>query len=42
MPKKIERIELMGIPGRWGSTDAFGRGLIEVGDSGDEAPERTI
>ncbi|HEX5055481.1 MAG TPA: glycogen debranching N-terminal domain-containing protein [Gammaproteobacteria bacterium] len=41
IPKKLERIELMGIPGRWGSADAFGRGLLEV-ESGADAVERAI
>jgi glycogen debranching enzyme len=30
VPKQIERLELLGIPGRWGRVDAFARGLIEV------------
>jgi len=32
IPKSIERIELLGIPGRWGRADAFGRGTIDIGD----------
>jgi glycogen debranching enzyme len=30
VPKQIEWIELLNIPGRWGRTDAFARGLVEV------------
>jgi glycogen debranching enzyme len=30
VPKQIEWIELLGIPGRWGRTDAFARGLIDL------------
>jgi len=30
LPKSIERIEILGIPGRWGKADAFGRGRIPV------------
>jgi glycogen debranching enzyme len=30
VPKQIQWIELLGIPGRWGRTDAFARGLIDV------------
>jgi hypothetical protein len=29
VPKQIQWIELLGIPGRWGRADAFARGLIE-------------
>jgi glycogen debranching enzyme len=29
IPTDIERIELTGIPGRWGLADAFGRGTLE-------------
>jgi glycogen debranching enzyme len=32
IPTSIERIELLGIPGRWGRADAFGRGTIDIGD----------
>jgi len=32
VPRAIERIELLGIPGRWGRADAFGRGMIDVGN----------
>ena len=32
IPKTIERIELLGIPGRWGRADAFGRGVIDLTD----------
>jgi len=30
VPKRIEWIELLGIPGRWGRSDAFARGLFEI------------
>jgi glycogen debranching enzyme len=30
VPKQIEWIELLGIPGRWGRADAFARGLLDV------------
>ena len=30
VPKKIEWIELLGIPGRWDHADAFARGLIDL------------
>lgn len=30
VPKQIEWIELLGIPGRWGRADAFARGLIDI------------
>ena len=30
VPKQIQWIELLGIPGRWGRTDAFARGLVDV------------
>jgi glycogen debranching enzyme len=28
MPAEVERLEILGIPGRWDRTDAFGRGLL--------------
>jgi len=37
VPKQIEWLELVGIPGRWGEVDAFARGLIEISD--EELPE---
>jgi len=30
IPATIERLELLGIPGRWGRSDAFGRGRVEL------------
>lgn len=30
VPKQIEWLEVQGIPGRWGRSDAFARGLIEI------------
>lgn len=32
VPVGTGRIELLDIPGRWGHIDAFGRGLVDVGD----------
>jgi len=32
VPKQIQWLELLGIPGRWGRMDAFARGLIELSD----------
>jgi hypothetical protein len=31
LPSEIERLELRGIPGRWGRTDAIARGNLELG-----------
>ncbi len=28
VPRAIERLEILGVPGRWGRADAFGRGTI--------------
>jgi glycogen debranching enzyme len=42
IPKKIERLELTGIPGRWGTTDAFGRGLIDIKESTLKDEERVV
>ncbi|GAA3749074.1 glycogen debranching N-terminal domain-containing protein [Plantactinospora mayteni] len=30
IPERLGRIELVGIPGRWGRTDAFGRGRVHL------------
>jgi glycogen debranching enzyme len=30
VPKQIEWIELLGIPGRWGRADAYARGLVDI------------
>ncbi|AVT33132.1 amylo-alpha-1,6-glucosidase [Plantactinospora sp. BC1] len=30
IPERLGRIELIGIPGRWGRTDAFGRGRVQL------------
>jgi hypothetical protein len=30
LPRGIGRLELLDIPGRWGRTDAFGRGRVDV------------
>jgi glycogen debranching enzyme len=32
VPKRIQWLELLGIPGRWGRMDAFARGLIDLSD----------
>jgi glycogen debranching enzyme len=32
LPVGIGHLELLDIPGRWGRVDAFGRGLVEVGE----------
>jgi glycogen debranching enzyme len=32
IPKTIDRIELLDIPGRWGKVDAFGRGMVDLAD----------
>jgi glycogen debranching enzyme len=32
VPKQIQWLELLGIPGRWGRRDAFARGLIDLSD----------
>jgi glycogen debranching enzyme len=34
VPKQIESIELLGIPGRWGRADAFARGLVDTSRNG--------
>jgi hypothetical protein len=39
LPVGIGRIELLGIPGRWGRRDAFGRGLVEVDNGPRLRPE---
>lgn len=38
VPRPIEELELLGIPGRWGRIDAFGRGMIDVGQQGQQTP----
>lgn len=38
VPKQIERLELLGIPGRWGRSDAFARGLVDISNA--HAPDR--
>jgi glycogen debranching enzyme len=32
IPRAIERLEILGIPGRWGRADAFGRGKLDISD----------
>jgi glycogen debranching enzyme len=32
LPRKLGRLELLEIPGRWGHIDAFGRGRVETPD----------
>lgn len=41
VPKQIEWLERLAIPGRWGRTDAFARGLIDIpgGPAGEYARE---
>jgi glycogen debranching enzyme len=39
VPKQIQWLELLGIPGRWGRMDAFARGLIDISDKA-EAREK--
>jgi glycogen debranching enzyme len=39
LPVGIGRIELLGIPGRWGSRDAFGRGRVQVESVSQLRPE---
>jgi hypothetical protein len=34
VPKQIQWLELLGIPGRWGRMDAFARGRIDLSDKG--------
>ena len=37
VPKQIQWLELLGIPGRWGRMDAFARGLTDVSDKAEAA-----
>jgi len=30
LPQQIGRVELLDIPGRWGTVDAFGRGRVNT------------
>jgi len=39
VPRQIQWIELLGIPGRWGRMDAFARGLVDIPDKA-EASEK--
>ncbi|WP_144120075.1 glycogen debranching N-terminal domain-containing protein [Catellatospora sichuanensis] len=39
LPLGIGQIELLGIPGRWGRVDAFGRGLLHTDRQGRMRPE---
>jgi hypothetical protein len=39
VPKQIQWLELLGIPGRWGRMDAFARGLIDASEKA-EAVEK--
>jgi glycogen debranching enzyme len=39
LPEGIGRIELLGIPGRWGRIDAFGRGMLKVNGHNRLLPE---
>jgi glycogen debranching enzyme len=40
VPKQIQWLELLGIPGRWGRADAFARGLVDTSHKA-EASEKT-
>ncbi|MCI0362379.1 MAG: hypothetical protein L0219_00765 [Phycisphaerales bacterium] len=40
IPRQIERIELLNIPGPWGKADAFGRGLIDLDQPTTTTPTR--
>src|SRR5215475_11304931 len=40
VPKQIESIELLGIPGRWGRADAFARGLVDTSSPNAEASDK--
>ena len=42
IPDSIESIEITGIPGRWGHSDAFGRGRIRFPQAKPEEPRRRI
>jgi hypothetical protein len=39
IPESITRIELTGLPGRWGRSDAFGRGTIKIPDWYEKHPD---
>lgn len=39
VPKQIQWLELLGIPGRWGRADAFAHGRIDISNKA-EAPEK--
>jgi glycogen debranching enzyme len=39
IPQSIERIEILGLQGRWGSADAFGRGTISLEATPARQPE---
>jgi glycogen debranching enzyme len=41
VPRSLVRIDLLDIPGRWGHTDAFGRGRIETAHDGAHAPAKS-
>ncbi len=32
IPRQIDRLEILGIPGRWNRADAFGRGMVDVAE----------
>jgi glycogen debranching enzyme len=40
LPSSIGRLELLGIPGRWGRRDAFARGLVDVSRPVGRRPRR--
>jgi glycogen debranching enzyme len=41
IPTSISNISLLGIPGRWGRVDAFGRGRLELGNAAAERQEHS-
>jgi hypothetical protein len=42
LPAGIGRLELLDIPGRWGTLDAFGRGRVDVGKRPRSRPPRAV
>ena len=40
VPKQIEWVELLGIPGRWGRADAFARGLVDTSQVAEAGEKR--
>src|SRR6185437_6927175 len=42
VPKQIQWIELLGIPGRWGRADAFARGLLDISGEGETSEQIAV